>query len=74
MGGQAIYMDIAMASSCEGATGTMKLQDPSGEWHAVVLDCGECGNLWYANEPVLRELCVDLLPIHAFIATMETAP
>jgi hypothetical protein len=74
MGGQAIYLDIDIASSCEGATGRLKLQEPSGEWHAVVLDCGDCGDLRYAEGPVAGDTCVDLTPIQAFIATMETAP
>jgi hypothetical protein len=72
--GQAIHLDIDIASSCEGATGTLKLQDPSGEWHAVVLDCGVCGELRYAGGPVAGDTCVDLTPIQAFIATMEAAP
>ncbi len=52
--------------SCAGGTGTIGLRDPSGGWHALVLDaaCDGCGTVSYDGTETGRA-CVDLAPMWA---------
>ncbi len=69
--GRAVYINLAVDSSCADATGVVQVRDPSGAWHTLTLECGHCGPLHYAEGDPEEEICMDMAPIEAILDRME---
>ena len=65
-----VSMDIKRQTDCDGISGTMWLQDPSGPNHILHLDCSPCPAWEWEDGSRLGEICVDNDAIGAWMDSM----
>jgi hypothetical protein len=69
-GENAITFHIDTPPSCELLTGSVGMRDPSGFWHAIALDCSNCGTWTYGDQEQPTELCIDVPAFRAWLDAM----
>ncbi len=58
---------------CEALQGTVMLHDTIGYWYEISLDCGSCGSLSFAGEP-MGEICLDADLIGSLLTQAMSIP